>query len=73
MFFFDQGDLKEPARAEEMSIPTGDHPPIRKRPYRLAAKEKEIMMEAVKGQLEGGVVVPSRSSWASAVFIVWRK
>ena len=31
------------------------------------------MREAIDGQLASGVIVPSKSSWASPAFIVWRK
>ena len=31
------------------------------------------MAEAIEGQLKGGVISTSKSSWASPAFIVWRK
>ena len=46
----------------KMSIDTGDHPPIAKRPYTLALKHDEWARKEIDKLLEGGVIRESRSS-----------
>ena len=56
-----------------MDIDTGSHPPIKRRPYKVPAKEREVLGQAVKDQLKGGVIQKSASSWACSAFVAWRK
>ena len=49
-------DLCQPAHAEPMDINTGTNAPIKRKPYKTGAKEREVLREAVKGQLKGGVI-----------------
>ena len=54
----------------KMSIDTGDHPPIAKRPYTLALKHDEWARKEIDKLLEGGVIRESHSSWSAPVVIV---
>ena len=54
----------------EMSIDTGDHPPIAKRPYTLALKHHEWVRKEIDKLLEAGVIRESHSSWSAPVVIV---
>ena len=54
----------------QMSIDTGDHPPIAKRPYTLALKHYEWARKEIDKLLEAGVIRESHSSWSAPVVIV---
>ena len=54
----------------KMSIDTGDHPPIAKRPYTLALKHDEWARKEIDKLLEAGVIRESHSSWSAPVVIV---
>ena len=54
----------------EMSIDTGDHPPIAKRPYTLALKHYEWARQEIDKLLKAGVIRESHSSWSAPVVIV---
>ena len=53
-----------------MSIDTGDHPPIAKKPYTLALKHYEWARKEIDKLLEAGVIRESHSSWSAPVVIV---
>ncbi|XP_049515963.1 uncharacterized protein LOC125942080 [Dermacentor silvarum] len=55
------------------SIHTGSHPPLRQRPYRVSAAERQIITEQVDDMLHRGVIRPSQSPWASPVVLVRKK
>lgn len=52
---------------------TGDHPPIKKRPYRLPEALKSIVQEQIDEMLKKKVISPSESPWSSPVVIVPKK
>ena len=54
-------------------IDTGDHPPIRQRPYRVSDKQRGIIEEHVTDMLNRGIIQPSVSPWASPVVLVKKK
>ena len=54
----------------KMTINTGDHPPIAKRPYTLALKNDEWARNEIEKLLEAGVIRESHSSWSAPVVIV---
>ena len=54
----------------KMTIDTGDHPPIAKRPYTLALKHDEWARNEIEKLLEAGVIRESHSSWSAPVVIV---
>ena len=53
-----------------MSIDTGEHPPIAKKPYTLAIKHHEWVKEEIDKLLEAGVIRESHSSWSAPVVVV---
>ena len=53
-----------------MSIDTGDHPPIAKKPYTLAIKHHEWVKEEISKLLEAGVIRESHSSWSAPIVVV---
>ena len=48
-------------------IETGDHPPIRSRPYRVPHAQKETIEKHIEDMLSRDVIQPSTSPWASPV------
>lgn len=54
-------------------INTGDHPPIKKTPYRLPHALKPIVDEQIQDMCEKGIIRHSDSPWASPVVIVSKK
>ena len=56
----------------KMSINSGDHPPIAKKPYTLAIKHHEWVKEEIDKLLEAGVIRESHSSWSAPIPVVPR-
>ncbi|UYV66998.1 hypothetical protein LAZ67_4003622, partial [Cordylochernes scorpioides] len=54
-------------------IHTGDHHPIKQRPYRVSKREREIMQKEVDTMLERKVIQPSESPWSAPVVLVKKK
>lgn len=57
----------------KMSINTGDHPPIKQRPYRVGPVQKDIIDAHVQRMLNQKVIVESDSPWSSPVVLVKKK
>ena len=57
----------------EHSIDTGEAKPIKQRPWRIPLAYREKVVTMIGNMLARGVVVPSRSSWASPVVLVAKK
>ena len=57
----------------KMRIDTGDHPPIKKRPYRIPLKQRKIVDQAIDEMLEAKVIERSRSAWGFPVILVEKK
>jgi len=55
------------------SIEIPDTKPIYQRPYRLPASRKEIVEKSISNMLDHGIIVPSKSPWASPVVIIPKK
>ena len=53
-----------------MSIDTGDHSPIAKRPYTLALKHHDWVKAETDKFLEAGVIRKSNSSWPAPIVVV---
>ena len=53
-----------------MSIDTGDHPLIAKKPYILAINHHEWVKEEIDKLLEAGVISESHSSWSVPIVVV---
>ena len=56
-----------------MKIDTGDHPPIRQKPYRIPLQKRELVEKAIDDMLEANIIRKSRSSWASPILLVKKK
>ena len=54
----------------KMSIDTGYHPPIAKKPYTLAIKHHEWVKDEIAKLLEAGVIRESHSSWSAPIVVV---
>ena len=54
----------------EMTIDTGNHPPIAKKPYTLALKHYDWVKEEIDKLLEAGVIRESHSSWSTPILVV---
>ena len=54
----------------KISIDTGDHPLIAKKPYTLAIKHHELVKEEIDKLLEVGVIKESHSSWSAPIVVV---
>ena len=54
----------------KMSIDTGDHSPIAKKPYTLAIKHHEWVRKEIDKLLEAGVKWESHSSWSEPIVLV---
>ena len=53
-----------------MSIDTGDHPPVAKRPYTLAIKHHDWVKAEIDKLLKAGVIRESDSSWSAPIVVV---
>ena len=53
-----------------MSIDTGDHSPVAKRPYTLALKHHDLVKAEIDKLLEAGVIRESDSSWSAPIVVV---
>ena len=56
-----------------MKIDTGDHQPIRLRPYRTPVHKRGVVGEAVKDMLDAGIIERSKSPWSFPIIIVEKK
>ena len=57
----------------QMKIDTGDHPPIKLKPYRTLIHKCKLVEDVVKDILESGVIEHSRSPWSFPIVIVSKK
>ena len=57
----------------EMRIDTGDHPPIKLRPYRSPTHKRKLVEEAVKEMMDSGMIERSKTPWSFAIVIVEKK
>lgn len=48
----------------EMRIDTGDHPPIKLRPYRTPIHKRKLVEEAVNEMMDSGIIERSKSPWS---------
>ena len=57
----------------KMSIDTGNHPPIKLRPYQTPFVKCQIVDKAVNGMLTAGIINPSRSPYSFPIVVVDKK
>ncbi|GMF35670.1 unnamed protein product [Phytophthora fragariaefolia] len=62
----------KPGRTDllKFTIDTGQHPPIKQRPYRVSHAVGERMESEIQQYLELGLIRPSTSPWASPVLMI---
>ena len=56
-----------------MVIDTGDHPPIKQRPYRMSYWEQMEIEKQIDDMLKRGIISPSISAWGSPVVLVGKR
>ena len=66
-------DLRQPAKGEKFRIDTGTSPPIKRRAYKMARPAVEFLNKTILGQLEVGIVRPSRSAWSASAFVAYSR
>ncbi|CAC5382192.1 unnamed protein product [Mytilus coruscus] len=57
----------------QMTIDTGDHQPIKLKPYRAPLNQRKIIDKAIEELLEANIIRKSRSAWAAPIIIVSKK
>ena len=57
----------------KMTIDTGDHQPIRQKPYRTPFSERPKIDKALDDMIKAEIIRPSTSPWASPIVIVPKK
>ena len=57
----------------KMKINTGDHPPIKLRPYRTPLTNSKVIDNAVDEMLEAKIIERSKSPWSFSVVNVDKK
>ena len=57
----------------KISIDTGDHPPIKQKPYRTPFSQRPQIEKTLSGMLEANIIRPSTSPWASPIVVVPKK
>ncbi|UYV84801.1 hypothetical protein LAZ67_X003569 [Cordylochernes scorpioides] len=63
----------KPTSTVKHKINTGDHSPIKQRPYRVAPSERRLIQQKVNKMIENHIVKPSESPWSSPVILVRKK
>ena len=58
--------------AIEMKIDTGDHPPIKQKPYRTPLHQREVVEKEFDEMLKK-IIRKSRSNWSSPIVLIWKK
>ena len=53
-----------------LKLDTGDHPPIKQRPYKTPFSERPNVEKHINDMLAAGVISPSNSPWASPIVVV---
>lgn len=59
--------------AMTMKVDTGDHPPIRLKPYRTPLKQRSVVDKAIDDMLKADIIGPSKSSWSFPILFVPKK
>lgn len=72
LFAKDDKDLGS-THLTEVSLDTGDHPPIKQRPYRLPYSQWPMLENHLNDLQKANIIKPSQSPWASPILFVPRK
>ncbi|UYV80952.1 K02A2.6-like [Cordylochernes scorpioides] len=73
VFEFQKSSLKTSSLKGKHHIDTGDHAPIKQRPYRVSPRERSIIQTEVDNMLKLEIIQPSDSPWSSPVVLVEKK
>ncbi|UYV69276.1 K02A2.6-like [Cordylochernes scorpioides] len=73
IFEFKKASLKTSSLKVKHHIETGDHAPIKQRPYRVSPRERSIIQTEVDNMLKLGIIQPSNSPWSSPVVLFKKK
>ncbi|UYV66767.1 K02A2.6-like, partial [Cordylochernes scorpioides] len=73
VFEFQKASFKTSSLKVKHRIETGDHAPIKQRPYRVSPRERSIIQTEVDNMLQLGIIQPSDSPWSSPVVLVKNK
>jgi len=57
----------------KMKLDTGEHPPVKMKPYRTPLNKRAVIDNAVDEMLEAGIIRRSRSPWSFPVVVVDKK
>ena len=57
----------------EMTLDTGDHPPIQQRLYRTPHSRRPIIKDHINDMLQANIIRPSTSPWSSPVVMLPKK
>ncbi|CAC5399405.1 unnamed protein product [Mytilus coruscus] len=57
----------------KMEIETGNHPPIKLKPYRTPLHKRQIVDQAIDEMLDAGVIRRSKSAWSAPIVVVKKK
>ena len=71
--FYEEGRPFGQCPLVEVTVNTGELPPIRQRPYRSPLAKRKIVDECIDQILRDRVIVPSNSPWASPICLVPKK
>ena len=63
----------EQTKMMEMRIDTGDHPPIKLRPYSTPIHKRKLVEEALNEMMDLGMIERSKSHWSFPIVIVEKK
>ena len=56
-----------------MSIDTGNHTPIKQKPYCIPLMKTKIVDDAIDDMLQANIIRPSNSPWVSLIVVVDKK
>ncbi|CAC5398015.1 unnamed protein product [Mytilus coruscus] len=56
-----------------MEIETGNHPPIKLKPYKTPLHKRQIVDQAIDEMLDAGVIRRSKSAWSAPIVVVKKK
>ena len=67
------GEILATTPLVQFEIPTGDSPPIKKRPYRLPEYQRGPLKELLQKLKTEGIIRPSNSAWSAPIILVPKK
>ena len=68
-----EGEILKATPLTQFQIPTGDAPPIRKRPYRLPECQRKPLKDLLDKLQNEGIIRPSSSEWSAPIILVPKK